>query len=142
MKKHLSLFLALLMVFSLLSMPAYAVEVDTNEPPIIEERYAYFANAWAGLSRNSGNYYDVTGGAGSTLATMNIKVTVTLQKYNSGWQDLQTWSGEGFFNATAGGLRYIVSSGTYRTKMYAEIYHQDGTFGESVTIFSDHLIIP
>lgn len=145
MKKILSLFMACVLVFPLLAFPAHAANEDTYEKPIESVEYAYFANAWAGLTPYKGDWYDVSGGAGSVVATMNIKVTVTLQKFNGNgtfWDDLQTWSDEGSFSASAGGRRYIITSGTYRTKMYAEIYNEDGSFGESETIYSDHLIIP
>ncbi len=141
MKKKLSLILACILMLSLAALPAYAAGKDTNDP-IIQPRYTYLANAWAGLNPTGGGWYNVTGGAGSTHATMNIKVTVSLQKFDHGWQDLATWSGEGFFSASAGGSRYICTSGTYRTKMYAEIYKEDGTLGETEMACSDHLIIP
>ncbi len=142
MKKKLSLILACILMLSLAALPAYAAGKDTNNPPIIQPRYTYLANAWAGLSPAGGGWYTVTGGAGSTHATMNIKVTVSIQKFDHGWQDLATWYGEGAFSASAGGSWYICTSGTYRTKMYAEIYKEDGTLGETETAFSDHLIIP
>lgn len=142
MKKILSFILACILMLSLMALPAYAAGEDTNDLPIIQPRYTYLANAWAGLNPTGGGWYNVTGGAGSTHATMNIKVTVKLQKYDAGWQDLATWTGENFFDATAGGPWYICTSGTYRTKMYAEIYKEDGTLGETETVWSDHLIIP
>ena len=146
MKKTLSLIMACVLAVSLLALPAYAANGDPNERSVESVEYQYFANAWAGLSPSGGGWYDVTGGAGSVVATMNIKVTVTLQKLGNGsgkfWEDIATWTGEGFFSASAGGPRYIITSGTYRTKMYAEIYNEDGTFGESETAYSDHLIIP
>lgn len=140
--KKMSLFLACVLLFSLLSVSAYAADVETDVPPVITEEYTYLANAWAGLARSSGNWYDVTGGAGSAHGTMKIEVTVECQKLgDNGWNTLQTWTGEGNFSASAGGERYISASGTYRTKMYAVIYKEDGTFGEDVTVYSDHLII-
>lgn len=143
MKKKFALFLACILAFSIFVFPASAADLDAPVTPIQPDEYTYLANAWAGLTRSSGHWYDVIGGAGSAFATMNIKVTVILQKMvNYNWQDQATWSGEGAFSASAGGERYISATGTYRTKMYAEIYNEDGTFGESVTIFSDHLIIP
>lgn len=143
MKRKLSLFMACVLTISLLAIPGFAASEDTYEPPIIKEEYTYLANAWAGLTPTGRGWYDVTGGAGSTYATMNIKVTVTLQKMAlGGWQNIATWAGSGSFSASAGGSRYIASSGTYRTKMYAAIYNEDGTFGEDVTVCSDHLIIP
>lgn len=143
MKEKIALFLACILVFSIFVFPASAADLDTPVAPIQPDEYTYLANAWAGLHRSSGNWYYVSGGAGSAFATMNIKVTVILQKMvNYNWQDQATWYGTGNYNAVAGGERYISATGTYRTKMYAEIYNEDGTFGESVTIFSDHLIIP
>lgn len=144
MKRKLSLLMACVLSFSLLAIPVFVASEDTYEPPIIKEEYTYLANAWAGLNPTGRGWYNVTGGAGSTYATMNIKVTVTLQKSTGtgGWQNIATWEGTGFFSASAGGSRYIASSGTYRTKMYAVIYNEDGTFGEDVTVVSDHLIIP
>lgn len=140
--KKMSLFLACVLLFSLLSVSAYAADVETDVPPVDIEEYTYLANAWAGLARSSGNWYDVTGGAGSAHGTMYIQVTVEFQKFgDDGWDTLQTWYGDGYFDATAGGERYISSSGTYRTKMYAEIYREDGTLGETEIAYSDHLII-
>ncbi len=143
MKKRLSLILACILMLSLAALPAYAADKGTNNPPIIQPRYTYLANAWAGLNPTGGGWYNVTGGAGSTYGTMNIKVTVSIQKLGYyGWENLDTWYGEGYYSASAGGSRYICTSGTYRTKMYAEIYKEDGTLGETEIAFSDHLIIP
>lgn len=143
MKKTLSLFLACVMLFAAMALPASAADVSTYEPPILEDEYAYFANAWVGFTPDGGNWYYISGGAGSINSTMNIKVTVYLQKYRPGsWENLAVWSDEGAFNAAAGGSRYIISSGTYRAKLYAVIYHQDGSFGEDVTLFSNQLVIP
>lgn len=143
MKKRLSLILACILMLSLVAFPVYAADEEAHNPPIIQPRYTYFVNAWAGLKPTGGDWYNVTGGAGSTYATMNIKVTVSLQKFgDSGWEDLAVWTGSGHYNATAGGPRYICTSGTYRTRMYAEIYKEDGTLGETETAWSDHLIIP
>ncbi len=143
MKKKLSLILACILLLSLAALPAYAAGKDTNNPPTVQPQYTYLANAWAGLNPTGGGWYNVTGGAGSTHATMNIKVTVSLQKLGYyGWENLATWTGENFFDASAGGPWYICTSGTYRTKMYAEIYKEDGTLGETEMACSDHLIIP
>lgn len=142
MKRGLSFILACILMLSLVPLSAYAAGEDTNDLPIIQPRYTYLANAWAGLSPTGGGWYNVTGGAGSKHATMNIKVTVKLQKYDAGWQDLATWTNEGFFDASAGGPWYICTSGTYRTRMDAAIYLEDGTLGETEFAFSDHLIIP
>lgn len=142
MKRGLSFILACILMLSLAALPAYAAGKETNNPPTVQPRYTYLANAWAGLSPSGGGWYDVTGGAGSTHAKMNIKVTVSLQKLGSGWENLATWTNEGYFDASAGGSRYICTSGTYRTRMYAEIYKEDGTLGETETVCSNHLIIP
>ena len=140
--KKMSLFLACVLLFSLLVVPACAEDLETNDPPVVNEEYTYLSNAWAGLACSSGHWYDVTGGAGSAHGTMKIKVTVECQKLgSSGWDTLQTWTNEGYFDASAGGQRYISAKGTYRTKMYAEIYREDGTLGETEIAFSDHLII-
>lgn len=141
MKRGLTFILACILMLSLAALPAYAAEVDTA--PVIQPRYTYLANAWAGLKPTGGGWYNVTGGAGSTHGTMNIKVTVSIQKLgDSGFENLDTWYGEGFYSASAGGPRYICTSGTYRTRMDAAIYLEDGTLGETEFAFSDHLHIP
>lgn len=145
MKKSSSLIIACVLLISLLSIPAYAAEVDTNEPPIVTEEYAYLSNCWAGLTATGGGWYDVTGGAGSVLSNVTISVTVILQRYEinstTGWVNVATWSDTNQYSASAGGSRYIATPGIYRTHVIANVYREDGTLGESETANSDHITI-
>ena len=146
MKKYLSLVMSCVLLFSMLSISAYAAEVDNNEPPVVTEEYAYLSNCWAGLKSTGGGYYNVTGGAGSAVANVSISVTVILQRYEAtsttGWVDIATWSDYAQWSASAGGSRYIATSGVYRTHVIANVYKEDGTLGETETANSDHITIP
>lgn len=135
--------MACVLMVSMLSIPAYAAEVDTNEPPIITEEYAYLSNCWAGLNSTGGGWYNVTGGAGSVLTNVTISVTVILQRYEAnsttGWVDIATWSDTNQHSASAGGSRYISTPGSYRTHVIVNVYTEDGSLGETETANSDHI---
>lgn len=145
MKKIVSLILTCVLLASLFSTFVSAAEVEPDVPPIETEEYAYLSNSWAGLNHVGGGKYNITGGAGSVLANVTISVTVILQKSNpksvSGWDDLATWTDANHYSASAGGSRYIYTSGTYRTHVIVNVYSENGTLLETDTTNSDHLVI-
>ena len=146
MKKIFSLMLTFVLLISLFSTFVSAAEVEPDVPPIETEEYAYLSNCWAGLNHVGGGKYNITGGAGSVLANVTLSVTVILQKFNpkspTCWDDLGTWTDTAQYSASAGGSRYILTSGTYRTHVIADVYSENGTLIESETANSDHLVIP
>lgn len=142
MKKTIALFLTLILIVSTLCMSAYATDKEINNIQYNTPRYTYLANCWAGLTPTGGGWYDVSGGAGSARTDVEITVTVILQRFSYyGWVDIATWTNTNQFSASCGASRYIATPGEYRTHVIVDVYKTDGTYGESETVNSDHIII-
>lgn len=142
MKKTISLFLTLVLILSALSISVYATETESNNSGQILPRYTFLSNCWAGLKPTGGGWYNVTGGAGSARTDVEITVTVILQRVGRyGWEDIATWTDTNQFSASCGASRYIATPGEYRTHVIVDVYKTDGTYGESETVNSKHIII-
>lgn len=142
MKKVFSLILAVALVFSGISLTAYANQYYPDELQTTTPRYTYLTNCWAGLKPTGNGWYNVTGGAGSVRTDVEITVTVILQRFSYyGWVDIATWTDTNQFSASCGASRYIATPGEYRTHVIVDVYKTDGTYGESETVNSDHIII-
>ena len=145
MKKTVSLILTVVMLFSCMTVLAYANASDSDEISKVSPRYKKLSNCWAGLASTGGGWYDVTGGAGSANGTVSISVTVILQRSNPNsitfWDDIVTLTETASYSASCGTKHYIATPGVYRTHTIANVYAADGTFIETATANSDHITI-
>ena len=145
MKKTITLLLALVLVFSCMSMLVSADSSDFSDHYTVSPRYKKLTNCWAGLTSTGGGWYDVTGGAGSAVGSVSISVTVILQRSNphatTGWDDIVTLMDSAPYSASCGTSHYIATPGVYRTHTIAKVYDEDGGYIEQALANSDHITI-
>ncbi len=145
MKKTISLFLVLVLVFSCMSMLVSADSSDLSDYHAVSPRYKKLTNCWAGLTSTGGGWYDVSGGAGSAVGSVSISVTVILQRSNphatTGWDDIVTLTDSAPYSASCGTSHYIATPGVYRTHTIAKVYDENGGYIEQALANSDHITI-
>lgn len=145
MKKTISLFLVLVLVFSCMSMLVSADSSDPSDYHAVSPRYKKLTNCWAGLTSTGGGWYDVSGGAGSAVGSVSISVTVILQRSNphatTGWDDIVTLTDYNRYSASCGTSHYIATPGVYRTHTIAKVYDENGGYIEQALANSDHITI-
>ena len=145
MKRTISLLLTMIVLFSCVTVLAFADGLEFDGSCVEPLRYKKLSNCWAGLDATGGGWYDVTGGAGSAIGTVSISVTVILQRSNpnsvTAWDDIVTLTDTNWYSASCGTQRYIATPGVYRTHTIANVYDADGTFIETATANSDHITI-
>lgn len=145
MKKTISLFLVLVLVFSCMSMLVSADSSDLSDYHAVSPRYKKLTNCRAGLTSTGGGWYDVSGGAGSAVGSVSISVTVILQRSNphatTGWDDIVTLADYNQYSASCGTSHYIATPGVYRTHTIAKVYDEDGGYIEQALANSDHITI-
>ena len=148
MKKVSIRTMALLVCFILMfSFPAYAAtgkETYGNDTPTIQPRWTEISIFMHSMERKNGLFTNT-----HTLASIitysvysQISLTVTVQEHNgTAFVDTsRTWSfsGEGY----AGGTKDLnLPSGSYRLKCVAVIHSSSGQYIETVTRYSDDIII-
>ena len=145
MKKTITLLLALVLVFSGMSMLVSADSSDLSDYHAVSPRYKKLTNCWAGLTSTGGGWSDVSGGAGSAVGSVSISVTVILQRSNphatTGWDDIVTLTDSAPYSASCGTSHYIATPGVYRTHTIAKVYDEDGGYIEQALANSDHITI-
>ena len=145
MKKTISLFLVLVLVFSCMSVLVSADSSDFSDYHAVSPRYKKLTNCWAGLTSTGGGWYDVSGGAGSAVGSVSISVTVILQRSNphatTGWDDIVTLTDSAPYSASCGTSHYIATPGVYRTHTIAKVYDENGGYIEQALANSDHITI-
>ena len=146
MKRTISLLLTMIVLFSCVTVLAFADGLEFDGYRVGPLRYKKLSNCWAGLDATGGGWYDVTGGAGSAIGTVSISVTVILQRSNpnsvTAWDDIVTLTETNQYSASCGTQRYIATPGVYRTHTIANVYDRaTGDFIETATANSDHITI-
>lgn len=143
MKKLFVYTMVLLVCFmSLMSFPAYA-EIE-DDGPTIQPRWTEISIFPCSMERRIGLFTNAHTLASVTTYSVYSKITltVTLQEHNgtSFVDTTTTWSfsGDGY----AGGTKDLnLPSGLYRIKAVAVIYSSSGKYIETVTRYSDDIII-
>lgn len=149
MKKVFVRTMALLVCFMLMiSFPAYAEtgnETPGDDTPTIQPRWTEISIFPCSMEYKPGLFTNVHTLASVTTYSVYSKITltVTVQKHNgASFADTSTtwsFSGDGY----AGGTKDLkLSSGSYRIKAVATIYSSSGKYIETVTVYSDDIIIP
>ena len=137
-KKLFSLLALALLVASLFTLPAAALDVEPPADPIDPiEPYINIDSFTATISISSSGYAT----CGSSVSTKNssyyVSLTMTLQKYYSGgWHDVKTWSTSGTGGAFLSKSRYVTSGYYYRTKATAYVTTSGGSYVESPSAYS------
>jgi len=135
MKKTISIFLAVFLVFSL-ALPAYAADAQPQSD--VSLRFTHIWSLGAYLSISSAGKADCEGIVTASSDEYTAVLTVTLQKStSSGWTNIKSWesSGSGQSGLIVGGS-YYVARGTYRVCSTAKIYSSSGTLLETASYYS------
>ena len=134
LRKVISLVLVVLILSSLVS--AYAVELDEDLPPDDPEPYIGVTSIGASLSINSmgkATCYGYVNLSSGYTATASL----SLQQYNSGsWITIISWSATGGPTISIHGTHYVTAGYSYRAKITAVVYDQNGNYVETVSATS------
>lgn len=142
MKHKLIAVISLLLILcSIISVSALAVEVDPDEPfdPINPETpYVDISLYSCGCSINSSGRAYCASYAQTRNSTYKIYISITLQRYKDGyWQTYAgPWNGSGTHYAGAYKYYYVVSGYYYRTGSAVTVQTSDGYYVESATLYS------
>lgn len=134
MKRRIfSLVALMLLMTSLLSMPATAAE-DT---PSISPRYVNIMAFAASIDVNSSGKASCHSFVETANTSYTIHLEMNLQRYKDGyWSNVKTWSGDGTGEKSLDKSWYVTSGYYYRTAATATVRTSGGSFVEAVTIYS------
>lgn len=92
----------------------------------------------------SGNTAKCQGVARAKSNEYSLQVTMTLQRKSVLiWKSVTSWNGTGigYIGVTLSESKSGLSVGTYRTKLYVQVYDSDGNYVESTTVYSKSIKI-
>lgn len=143
MNKRLYAIISLLLVLcTIFSVPALALEIDPEEPldPVDPEApYVDISLYSCGCSINSSGRAYCSSYAQTRNTSYKVYISISLQRYKDGyWQTYAgPWSGSGS-NGACGVYKYyyVVSGYYYRTASSVTVRTSDGTYVESASLFS------
>lgn len=143
--KKLSICLATLLVCCTLfaMVPAFA-EAPADEEPGIQPRWTELSTFQGSLTRKSGLFTNanIYSSASTYSAYSKLEMTVTIQEWSgSSYTDTShTWSSSGTaFTSIDKNMK--LSEGSYRAKTVVTVYSSSGQYIETVTIYSNDIII-
>jgi len=118
---------------------AAGVFQDAGTQWVITPQWTYISMICPGLWISSSGKATCQGFASAYDSSHTTRLTVELQKYNSGsWSTIKSWS------ASATGISiaaveedYYVVHGTYRVSNNVKVYNSSGTLLENKTVYSD-----
>ena len=134
------------LIVLLILPPLRFASADCNESQIddpILERFIGLLQATAAISA-SGNTAKCQGVARAKSNEYSLQVTMTLQRKSFiVWKSVTSWNGTGigYVGVTLSESESGVSAGTYRTKLYVEVYDSGGNYVESTTVYSKSIKI-
>lgn len=135
MKKVIVLFLTLIFALSSLTL-AYADDVmEPADDPIIED-YIDISRITASLDIN-GNTASCYGSARSRVDTDFIHMWMYLQKQTAtGWTTVTSWYKQNVRLVSLDKTKNGLSAGTYRVRVYIEVYDSNENFVEYANAYS------
>lgn len=138
--RTVALFVCIFCLMSVVSFPAYAAGEEDGPQP----RWTEISVFPCSMTRQNGLFTNVhlLGSVTTYSSYSKIELTVTVQESTGGTftDTSRTWSTSG--NGYAGVTKDIkLSSGSYRLKAVATIYSSSGQYIETVTNYSNDIII-
>lgn len=140
MKKRLLAITSLLLILcTIISIPALALEEEPVDPIDPESPYVDLSQYSCGCSINSSGRAYCSSYAQTAHSTYKVYVNVTLQRYKDGYW--QTYAGPWYGSGTNGyagayGYYYVVSGYYYRAASSVTVQKSDGTYVESAYLNS------
>ena len=134
MKKSVILLLVVFVLSALTTAYADDVTMPVDEP-IIEE-YIDLSSTTASLQIN-GNTASCYGYARSRVSTDSIHMWMYLQKQTTtGWTTVSSWYKQNVRLVSLDKTKSGLSAGTYRVRLYIEVYDSNGNFVEYANAYS------
>lgn len=135
MKKVIVLFLTLIFALSSLTL-AYADDVmEPADDPVIED-YIDISRITASLDI-SGNTASCYGSAQSRVSTDSVHMWMYLQKQTTtGWTTVSSWYKQNTRLVSLDKTKSGLSAGTYRVRLYIEVYDSNENFVEYANAYS------
>ena len=140
-KSFLSILSLILILCSILSLPAFALEVDPETPVDPDDPEAPYVNISyynCGCSINSNGLAYCSSTAQTRNTTYSINISISLQRYKDGyWQTYAgPWSNSGTGYCTTYKYYYVVPGYYYRTNSSVTVRDASGNYIESSYLYS------
>ena len=136
-RRILALIALVLLMTSLLVLPANATETPSNENTTISPRYVNIALFTASINVNSSGKASCYSFVETANTSHTIYLKIELQRYKDGyWSSIKSWTGSGTGEVTMDKSWYVTSGYYYRTAATATVYTSSGSYVETVSIHS------
>lgn len=130
--KHAKKILALVLCLVLTAGLAVGAYADFEEILYPKPKWSYVSVANGGVNSNK-----LGGSVGLYDENKYVTLTVTLQKYNSGWQDTSVTASDAGYKAASASTSVSLSSGLYRAKLVFRVYTtKGGAYLEGDTLYT------
>lgn len=139
--KHngLSLIALVLLLSSILVIPASAAEPTSDNSSAVAPRFVDISLMSASIDVNSSGKASCYSYVDTANSTYKIYVSMSLQRYVDGyWTNVKTWNSSGTGDVTLDKSYYVTPGYYYRTAMAATVYTSGGSFVESEDITSQN----
>lgn len=138
MKRRILAILSLVLILaSVLVMPASAADAPTAATAAVTPRYVNIMGFNASIGINSSGKASCYSFVETANSSYTVYLSVSLQRYvNGGWSTVKNWSTSGTGEATLDKSWYVTSGYYYHTAATATVYTSSGSFVESQTIYS------
>ena len=138
MKRRILAVLSLVLILaSVLVLPAGAAEAVAEETPTVSPRYVNIIGITASIGVNSSGKASCYSFVETANTSYTIYLVLGLQRYEDGyWTTIKEWSGSGTGEVSMDKSRYVTSGYYYRTAASATVYTSGGSYVESTTLYS------
>lgn len=136
-RRILSLLALILILSSVLAIPASADDTVGSEAASVTPRYVNIALFTASCGVNSSGKAASYAFVETANSSYTIYLNMTLQRYEDGyWTNVKSWSSSGTGEVTMDKGWYVLSGYYYRTAATATVYTSGGSFVEMVNTTS------
>lgn len=133
MKKVVTLFLCVILVFGVMAPAVLATEDNVAVQP----RYFRIGTYSVKLDINSSGKSTCYCKVKSNTSTDSVELTMELQRLKGeDWSTIKTWTGSGTWFATLDKTWYVTSGYEYQLKITAEVYDSTGSLRETQVEYS------
>lgn len=138
MKRRILAVLSLILILtSVLALPASAAEVPVAEATAVTPRYVNIALFTASVGVNSSGKASCYSFVETANTSYTIYLDITLQRYKDGyWNNVKSWYTSGTGETELDKSWYVTPGYYYRTAASATVYTSGGSYVESTTIYS------
>lgn len=136
-RKILSLIALILLLTSVLAIPANATDIPLEQAATIMPRYVNIIGITASINVNSSGKASCYAFVETSNTSHTNYLAICLQRYKDGtWTTIKSWDTSGTGEATLDKSWYVTPGYYYRTAATATIYTSGGSYVEMATIHS------